>query len=142
LLGATGLEDKLQDGVADTIRDLHKADFKIWMLTGDKLETAENIGYATNLIGQRTKVFKIQCESKEEIKEKMEKIKKKVNAIKATMNPTQKHATERSFLSLSDLQSEVSFDSFALMIDGEAISYTINEEPLKSLFLQLIPEFR
>jgi len=60
LLGATALEDKLQEGVADTIIDLHKAGIKIWMLTGDKLETAENIGYATNLIARDTKVFKVQ----------------------------------------------------------------------------------
>jgi len=60
LLGATGLEDKLQEGVADTILDLGKAGIKIWMLTGDKLETAENIGYATNLIAKDTKVFKVR----------------------------------------------------------------------------------
>jgi phospholipid-translocating ATPase len=50
LLGATALEDKLQDGVPETISDLHRAGIKIWMLTGDKLETAENIGYLCNLL--------------------------------------------------------------------------------------------
>lgn len=60
LLGATALEDRLQDGVADTIVDFHRAGIKIWMLTGDKLETAENIGHATNLIAKDTKVFKIR----------------------------------------------------------------------------------
>lgn len=60
LLGATGLEDKLQEGVGETIIDLHKAGIKIWMLTGDKLETAENIGHATNLIAKDTKCFKIR----------------------------------------------------------------------------------
>ena len=42
------------------IHDLHEADIKIWMLTGDKLETAENIGYLCNLITKETKVFRIK----------------------------------------------------------------------------------
>eukprot|EP00727_Mastigamoeba_balamuthi_P008457 m51a1_g4233 putative probable phospholipid-transporting atpase ia isoform x2 (1527) ;mRNA; r:126100-132652 len=50
LLGATAIEDKLQDGVPDTIRTLLEADVKVWMLTGDKQETAINIGYSCQLI--------------------------------------------------------------------------------------------
>uniref|UniRef100_A0A4W6CSL7 Phospholipid-transporting ATPase n=1 Tax=Lates calcarifer TaxID=8187 RepID=A0A4W6CSL7_LATCA len=46
LIGATAIEDKLQDGVPETIAKLAKADIKIWVLTGDKKETAENIGYS------------------------------------------------------------------------------------------------
>ena len=44
LLGATAIEDKLQDKVPETIETLIKADIKIWILTGDKQETAINIG--------------------------------------------------------------------------------------------------
>lgn len=40
LLGATAIEDRLQDGVPETIADLKKAGIKIWVATGDKLETA------------------------------------------------------------------------------------------------------
>lgn len=40
LLGGTAIEDKLQDGVPDTIEDLKRAGIKLWVLTGDKLETA------------------------------------------------------------------------------------------------------
>lgn len=36
LLGATAIEDKLQDGVPDTIAELSRANIKIWILTGDK----------------------------------------------------------------------------------------------------------
>ncbi|XP_025786909.1 phospholipid-transporting ATPase IC [Puma concolor] len=50
LLGATAIEDKLQDGVPETISKLAKADIKIWVLTGDKKETAENIGFACELL--------------------------------------------------------------------------------------------
>lgn len=46
LLGATAIEDKLQDGVPETIADLKLAGIKIWVATGDKLETA--IGECTS----------------------------------------------------------------------------------------------
>uniref|UniRef100_A0A8V5GPZ9 Phospholipid-transporting ATPase n=1 Tax=Melopsittacus undulatus TaxID=13146 RepID=A0A8V5GPZ9_MELUD len=54
LLGATAIEDKLQDGVAETIARLSKADIKIWVLTGDKKETAENIGFSCELLTHET----------------------------------------------------------------------------------------
>uniref|UniRef100_A0A8C4EZ78 Phospholipid-transporting ATPase n=1 Tax=Dicentrarchus labrax TaxID=13489 RepID=A0A8C4EZ78_DICLA len=50
LLGATAIEDKLQEGVPETIACLNLADIKIWVLTGDKLETAMNIGYSCNML--------------------------------------------------------------------------------------------
>uniref|UniRef100_A0A8C3G7D0 Phospholipid-transporting ATPase n=1 Tax=Cyclopterus lumpus TaxID=8103 RepID=A0A8C3G7D0_CYCLU len=50
LIGASAIEDKLQDGVPETIATLAKADIKIWVLTGDKKETAENIGYSCSLL--------------------------------------------------------------------------------------------
>ena len=40
LLGATAIEDRLQDGVPEAIADLKRAGIKIWVATGDKLETA------------------------------------------------------------------------------------------------------
>eukprot|EP00899_Mesostigma_viride_P007202 jgi/Mesvir1/16483/Mv10041-RA.1 len=50
LLGATAIEDKLQDGVKDTITLLRRAGNKVWILTGDKVETAVNIGCACGLL--------------------------------------------------------------------------------------------
>lgn len=49
LLGCTAIEDKLQDGVPNCIETLSRAGIKIWMLTGDKLETAINIAYGSLL---------------------------------------------------------------------------------------------
>ncbi|XP_065516781.1 phospholipid-transporting ATPase IC-like [Lathamus discolor] len=56
LLGATAIEDKLQDGVPETIARLSKADIKIWVLTGDKKETAENIGFSCELLTDETTI--------------------------------------------------------------------------------------
>ncbi|KAI1125792.1 hypothetical protein F5Y10DRAFT_224661 [Nemania abortiva] len=50
LLGGTAIEDRLQDGVPDTIELLGKAGIKLWVLTGDKVETAINIGFSCNLL--------------------------------------------------------------------------------------------
>lgn len=52
LLGATAIEDKLQDGVPEAIADLKRAGIKVWVATGDKLETAISIGYSTNLLAK------------------------------------------------------------------------------------------
>ncbi|WAQ91106.1 hypothetical protein PtA15_13A507 [Puccinia triticina] len=50
ILGATALEDKLQVGVPEAIEKLHEAGIKLWILTGDKLQTAIEIGYSCNLL--------------------------------------------------------------------------------------------
>ncbi|KAF4700117.1 hypothetical protein FOZ62_012003, partial [Perkinsus olseni] len=50
IVGCTGIEDKLQDYVPDTIADLHEAGIKVWVLTGDKIETAINIAYSSRLL--------------------------------------------------------------------------------------------
>jgi magnesium-transporting ATPase (P-type) len=50
LLGATAIEDKLQEGVPDTIHTLQLAGIKVWVLTGDRQETAINIGMSCRLI--------------------------------------------------------------------------------------------
>lgn len=50
LCAATAIEDKLQAGVPDAIDKLRRANIKMWMLTGDKRETAINIGYSCRLI--------------------------------------------------------------------------------------------
>lgn len=50
LAGATAIEDKLQNGVPETIDKLRRANIKMWMLTGDKRETAINIGHSCRLI--------------------------------------------------------------------------------------------
>ena len=54
VLGATAIEDKLQLGVPNTIEMLKKAGIKVWILTGDKIETAVNIGYSCKLLSEKT----------------------------------------------------------------------------------------
>ncbi|KAB1215758.1 Phospholipid-transporting ATPase 3, partial [Morella rubra] len=63
LIGCTAIEDKLQEGVPACIETLSRAGIKIWVLTGDKMETAINIAYACNLINNDMKQFIISSET-------------------------------------------------------------------------------
>ena len=67
LLGGTAIEDRLQDGVPDAIALLGDAGIKLWVLTGDKVETAINIGFSCNLLTNDMDliVFKIEDEKLE-----------------------------------------------------------------------------
>lgn len=68
LVGITALEDLLQEKCKETIRDLRKAKIKVWMLTGDKGETAQTIGVAAGLIDEdKHNILKIQSTSVEQL---------------------------------------------------------------------------
>lgn len=62
LLGATAIEDKLQNDVAGTIVRLRKAGIKLWVLTGDKLETARNIGFSTKVLSDEMTILLLDVE--------------------------------------------------------------------------------
>ena len=57
LLGATGIEDQLQTQVPESIASLQEAGIRVWVLTGDKQETAINIGYSSQLISPDMEVI-------------------------------------------------------------------------------------
>lgn len=59
MLGCTAIEDKLQDGVGPCVEALQIAGVRVWMLTGDKEETAVNIGVACQLLGPEDVVERI-----------------------------------------------------------------------------------
>uniref|UniRef100_H0X7B0 Phospholipid-transporting ATPase n=1 Tax=Otolemur garnettii TaxID=30611 RepID=H0X7B0_OTOGA len=101
LLGATAIEDKLQDQVPETIETLMKADIKIWILTGDKQETAINIGNPPNLIKKNSgAIILLEAE---------------VDGTRETLSC---HCT-----TLGDaLRKE---NDFALIIDGKTLKYAL-----------------
>ena len=59
VLGATIVEDKLQEKVPETIKEIKAAGIKFWVLTGDKMSTAENIGFSCNLLTKEQQIFKV-----------------------------------------------------------------------------------
>lgn len=65
LLGGTAIEDRLQDGVPDTIALLGQAGIKLWVLTGDKVETAINIGFSCNLLNNDMELIHLKVSEDE-----------------------------------------------------------------------------
>ena len=66
LLGATVVEDKLQDNVPETIKEIRMSGIKMWVLTGDKIDTAENIAISCNLIDNLNKIFRIKMKENDD----------------------------------------------------------------------------
>lgn len=115
LLGATAIEDKLQDGVPDTIHTLQSAGIKVWVLTGDRQETAINIGMSCKLISEDMTLLIINEESSDATRDN---ISKKLTAIR------------------SQAASSVEMETLALVIDGRSLTYAL-EKDMEKLFLDL-----
>ena len=82
LIGASAIEDKLQDKVPQTISNLQKCGIHIWMLTGDKVETAQNIGYSSNLIDSvKNRVIVIDEETLLGVETKLENCKEIYSSV-------------------------------------------------------------
>ncbi|KAJ0095337.1 hypothetical protein Patl1_16556 [Pistacia atlantica] len=131
LLGATAVEDKLQDGVPECIDKLAQAGIKIWVLTGDKMETAINIGYSCSLLRQGMKQIIINLETPE-IKA-LEKAGEKSALSKASKQSVLSQITMgKAQLTASGGSS----GAFALIIDGKSLTYAL-EDDMKNMFLEL-----
>lgn len=115
LLGATAIEDKLQDDVPDTIATLAEADIKIWVLTGDKVETAINIGYSCHLLtDDMTEVFVIDGESLESVQQAIHDCKVKVLGENPGSSVSKLNHKDKSLKNV-----EVEVISYKTILDGE-----------------------
>ncbi|KAL4205060.1 hypothetical protein AMTRI_Chr01g135270 [Amborella trichopoda] len=131
LLGATAVEDKLQKGVPECIDKLAQAGIKIWVLTGDKMETAINIGFACSLLRQGMKQIIVALETPD-IKA-LEKQGDKVAIAKASKESVTRQINE----GITQISSSIGRSSaFALIIDGKSLTFAL-EDNVKSRFLQL-----
>ncbi|CAA7039261.1 unnamed protein product [Microthlaspi erraticum] len=133
LLGATAVEDKLQNGVPDCIDKLAQAGIKIWVLTGDKMETAINIGFACSLLRQEMKQIIINLET-QDIKA-LEKAGEKDEIEKASRESVVKQMEEGKAL-ITGSSGSGSNEAFALIIDGKSLTYAL-EDDFKKKFLDL-----
>ena len=94
LLGATALEDQLQEDVKNDIQKFIEAGINFWMLTGDKMDTAESIGNSIKLFDSDTEVYKINGLNQKEIINRMKEIKKKIKEAQSelsTLNIAEEH---------------------------------------------------
>jgi len=74
LVGATGIEDRLQERVPETIESLRKAGIIVWVLTGDKIETAVNIAYSCRLFTGDMVQHELLAKNRQETKMKIKRL--------------------------------------------------------------------
>ncbi|KAH9913487.1 protein transporter [Fomitopsis serialis] len=80
LLGLTGVEDKLQDEVKSTLELLRNAGIKIWMLTGDKIETATCIAISTKLVARNQYIHQVaKLKTATEVRDQLEFLQNKLD---------------------------------------------------------------
>ncbi|CAH0478820.1 unnamed protein product [Peronospora belbahrii] len=113
LLGATAIEDKLQNNVPSCIANLMRAGMRVWMLTGDKQETAINISYACQLMDNDMQQFVFNCD----------------------LYPT----TDAIHKQLSDANAQVQQGNgrHAVVIDGECLELALADVRCQQEFLSL-----
>ncbi|KAI8815517.1 uncharacterized protein EV422DRAFT_502297 [Fimicolochytrium jonesii] len=87
-LGCTAIEDRLQDEVPETIEFLVNCGIKVWLLTGDKMETAINIGMSSRLILPDMLVLKLTAQSEPELKRQLEEYIEDLSGAGPAQSPT------------------------------------------------------
>ena len=129
LLGSTIVEDKLQDLVPETIRDLRLSKIKVWMLTGDKMNTAYNIGLSCNLISKNMKTFNI-CG-----------IEKKKNESLQDINKDERNQIilnfAKEFNGFKNQFGSMEKPSFGILVDEKALLTISENEDIQNIFLNI-----
>lgn len=118
LLGASGIEDKLQEGVPEAIECLRTTGIKVWVLTGDKQETAISIGYSSKLLTRKMTQIIINSNSKESCRRSLE------DAIVMS----KKLMTVTGVTDNAGGSSEARSTPVALIIDGTSLVYILDSE--------------
>lgn len=147
LVGAIGIEDELQDGVPDAIATLHSAGVNVWMITGDKAETAVAIGKKCSLVQPgRDEIVRIVNQSDEALRQRINDLHTYVASIKSG------HRVERQSISASNPMSRSnsavgpthsddgrgSEADIALIIDGISLEGVWSSADLKAKFMEVV----
>ena len=115
LIGCTAIEDKLQDGVPETIGLLREADINIWMLTGDKMETAIEIAKSCNLFDDKMTELMFSFNS--------------LDLITQTLD------SELKYLELKELFDED--ETIAIVVDGSTLQIIFQDPKVTDNFFKL-----
>jgi phospholipid-translocating ATPase len=132
LLGGTAIEDRLQDGVPDAIQLLGQAGIKLWVLTGDKVETAINIGFSCNLLDNAMDLIILSIDN-----ESVDQAEQELDKNLATFGMTGSDEE----LKAAKLNHEPPEPTHAIVIDGETLKLVLDER-VKQKFLLLCKQCR
>ncbi|XP_020086581.1 phospholipid-transporting ATPase 1-like isoform X2 [Ananas comosus] len=124
ILGATGIEDKLQKGVPEAIESLRQAGIKVWVLTGDKQETAISIGYSCKLLTREMTQIIINSYSREACRKSLEDAMAMCNKL-TELSPMAQSSTTAAGSGRIRL---------ALIIDGNSLVYILETDLQEELF--------
>ena len=150
LMGITAIEDKIQEGVPEAIATLRAAGIKVWVLTGDKQETAINIGYACKLLTQEMLVITLNGTDKEEVRNRLmhfvgrfvkgdgqDELRKgytMANPANTPSSPFEGRSPSRPFrmgrtLNLVDERAHVDLENinFGLVVSGESLQLILTD---------------
>ncbi|CAG8650823.1 4747_t:CDS:10 [Gigaspora margarita] len=127
LLGATAIEDKLQEGVPECIERLRGAGIKIWVLTGDKLETAINIGFAAQLLTKDMRLWIVKGSKKETVEKQLDNV--YASLITGDILPQDETEPIRPD------------DTHAFIVDGSALAHLLDDEKARLKILELSDHF-
>ncbi|KAK4508727.1 hypothetical protein PRZ48_002466 [Zasmidium cellare] len=132
LLGGTAIEDRLQDGVPDSIALLAQAGIKLWVLTGDKVETAINIGFSCNLLDNDMDLIVLKVEE-DNVDEAEAELDKHLAGFGKTGSDEELKAAKKNH--------EPPAPTHALVIDGDTLKVVLDDR-LRQKFLLLCKECR
>lgn len=132
LLGATAIEDRLQEGVPECIEIIQRAGIKIWVLTGDKLETAINIGFSCQLLTKHMVLLVIRATGTQGdgVEETLLQLRNAYERIWSRHFNFGESSTISEFLDPLHL-------SFALIIEGSTLKFALEDARCRKLFLKL-----
>jgi len=127
LIGGTAIEDRLQDGVPESISLLGQAGIKLWVLTGDKVETAINIGFSCNLLDNDMDlvILKVTDDSLESVEAQLDE---KLAIFGLTGSEEELEAAQTDH--------EPPPPTHAIIIDGDTLKLALDDS-LKRKFLLL-----
>ncbi|KUF96537.1 Proteasome subunit alpha type [Phytophthora nicotianae] len=146
ILGATAIEDRLQAEVPDTIYKLRQASIKIWMLTGDKEETAINIGFACRLLASDIERVVISADTHPDLASIVDELEAYAREVDnedtsastacgalAASTPLETRSSsivhQRKRLTRIESLAEMHQQELALVIDGETLELALEECP-------------
>ncbi|KAI2634801.1 phospholipid-translocating P-type ATPase [Hypomontagnella submonticulosa] len=136
LLGGTAIEDRLQDGVPDTIELLGRAGIKLWVLTGDKVETAINIGFSCNLLNNDMELIHLKLAEDESGNTTDEMFLSRIEQELDKNLKTFGISGNDEDLALARKNHEPPAPTHALVVDGFTLRWVLHDS-LKQKFLLL-----
>ncbi|CAG8534453.1 2443_t:CDS:10 [Funneliformis mosseae] len=128
LLGATAIEDKLQEGAPECIASLREAGIKVWVLTGDKLETAINIGFAAQLLTKEMRLWIVRGSNKESVMNQF-------NNVAGSLIGDQ--SVKRFTEDREEIPPITEGEVHAFVVDGAALAHLLDNDTVRQQLIQL-----